>query len=187
MSAIRYLLERGGTLAALGENLGLNGAVYHGHWQLTRFLLDRGADPNLPGAETGETPLHLAAAKGAPRYLPVLQVLLDFNSDPNRKTIPGAETGAFMRDCRTKGERPLHRAAAFCGVKAIGLLLAAGADREARDVYGDTPLGWASWYGRPGEILEPLCYGSYPVSSAYRSDGGGMEAFLQGIPHPRPR
>jgi uncharacterized protein len=187
VSAIRYLLERGETLAALGENLGLNGAVYHGHWQLCRFVLDRGADPNLPDPETGEAPLHSAVSKSSPRYLPALQVLLDYGADPNRKTIPGVETGAFMRDCRTKGETPLHRAAAFCGVKAISMLLAAGADREARDAYGDTPLSWASWYGRPGEILEPLCYGSYRVNPAYRSDVGGMATFLQGSPHPRPR
>ena len=32
-----------------------------------------------------------------------------------------------MRDCRTKGETPLHRAAAFGGEETIDLLLAAGA------------------------------------------------------------
>ena len=29
----------------------------------------------------------------------------------HRATKPGAETGSYMRDCRTKAETPLHRAA----------------------------------------------------------------------------
>ena len=32
---------------------------------------------------------------------------------PNCATKEEVETGGFMRDCRTKGETPLHRAAGF--------------------------------------------------------------------------
>jgi ankyrin repeat protein len=42
----------------------------------------------------------------------------------------------------------LHGAAAFASGEVIQLLLDAGATIDARDVNGDTPLGWASWYGR---------------------------------------
>ncbi len=44
VSAIRFLLAEGESLESLGENLGLNGAVFHGHWQLCQFLIESGAD-----------------------------------------------------------------------------------------------------------------------------------------------
>ena len=34
VSAIKYLLEKGAKISDLGVNLGLNGAAFHGHWQL---------------------------------------------------------------------------------------------------------------------------------------------------------
>jgi ankyrin repeat protein len=74
------------------------------------------------------------------RYTPLLKILLASGADPNRPTKPSVETGSFMRDCRTKGETPLHRAAAFGNEEDIRLLLAAGSRKDARDVNGDTPL-----------------------------------------------
>ena len=55
------------------------------------------------------------------------------------------ETGGFMRDCRTKGETPLHRAAAFGTKETIQILLDAKAKLDAKDMNGDSPLSWASW------------------------------------------
>jgi ankyrin repeat protein len=83
-----------------------------------------------------------------------------------------------MRDCRTKGETPLHRAAAFGSEETIDLLLAAGAAREAKDAHGDSPLSWASWHLRPASILRRLCYGKFAV----RPDYAGMAANLAGEP-----
>lgn len=164
VSAIRYLVARGEKLEALGENLDLNGAVFHGHWQLCEFLIERGADVNHPLPETGETPLHSALCKANdPKFNLVLKVLLANGADPNRMTIAGVETDSFMRDCRTKGETPLHRAAAFGDAEAIQLLLDAGARVDAKDANGDTPLSWASWHLRPRPILRMLCYGNYSV------------------------
>jgi ankyrin repeat protein len=57
VSAIRFLLGKGESLGSLGENLGLNEAVFHGHWQLVQFLLEHDADVNHPQPDTGETPL----------------------------------------------------------------------------------------------------------------------------------
>jgi len=53
VTAVRLLLDRGETLATLGEDLGLNGAAFHGHWRLVEFLLEQGADPNFRDPETG--------------------------------------------------------------------------------------------------------------------------------------
>ena len=124
VSAIRFLLDRGESLSSLGENHGLHGAAFHGHWQLCEFLLEQGADVNRATEDTGETPLHaaLCTARRSAHDL-VLRVLLARGADPHRVTKPGATTGAFMRDCRTKGETPLHRAAAFGSEDTIDLLL----------------------------------------------------------------
>jgi ankyrin repeat protein len=111
----------------------------------------------------------------------VIRVLLAHGADPNRATKVGAETGAFMRDVRTRGETPLHRAAAFATEETIQLLLDAGAKLDAKDASGDSPLAWASWHLRPNAILGKLCYGEFRVSPHAQ----GMEVNLLGRPHER--
>jgi ankyrin repeat protein len=190
VSAIRFLLAKGESLESLGEDRGLHQAAFHGHWQLCQFLIEKGADVNLPLATTGETPLHAATCKAnRPAYRFVLEVLLANGANPNSATRPGAETGAFMRDARTKGETPLHRAAAFATEEAIQLLLDAGARREAKDVNGDSPLSWASWHLRPDSILRRLCYDGFAIHPARQSTfdhgrgWGALEMSLLGKPH----
>lgn len=164
VSAIRFLLASGESLASLGTNFDLNGASFHGHWRLCQFLIEQGADVNHPLDDTGETPLHAALCKkNRPAYDHVVKVLLAGGANPNAATTASVETGCFMRDCRTKGETPLHRAAAFGTQEAIQLLLDAGAAIDAKDMNGDSPLGWASWHGRPAFILAKLCFGDHSI------------------------
>ncbi len=164
VSAIRKLLAHGESLASLGPNLDLHGAAFHGHWQLCQFLLEQGADANHALPDTGETPLHAALCKAnRPAYDHIVGILLARGADPNRATRTSVATSAFMRDCRTKGETPLHRAAAFGTERSIQLLLDAGASREAKDLNGDSPLSWASWHLRPASILRKLCYGPFSI------------------------
>jgi len=180
VSAMKFLLLRGAELASLGENLGLSGAAFHGHWRLCQFLLERGAKVNHASPDTGETALHCALC--TPRRLAhnlVMKVLLECGADANAKTKGSVETGCFMRDCLTKGETPLHRAAAFGDEESIQLLLDAGAVIDAKDMNGDSPLAWASWYARPGSILRKLCYGKFRIASG----DGTLERFLLGKPH----
>jgi ankyrin repeat protein len=180
VSALRFLLKNGESLRSLGDNLGLNGATFHGHWRLCEFLVESGADVNAASLDTGETPLHsaLCTANRSAHDL-VVRVLLANRADPNRATNPAVETGGFMRDCRTRAETPLHRAAAFGTEETIELLLDAGAVLDAKDMNGDTPLSWASWYLRPDAILRRLCYGGFSIHPDRRS----MEANLLGAPH----
>jgi ankyrin repeat protein len=181
-SAVRFLLGRGQGLASLGENLGLNGAAFHGHWQLCEFLIEHGANVNTEAHDTGETPLHSAlCTPDRSAHDIVIRVLLAHGADPRRVTKPSVETGAFMRDCRTKGETPLHRAAAFGTEETIDVLLRAGAARDAKDANGDTPLTWASWYARPDSILRRLCYGPFTI----HPDRQPMQLALLGRPHGR--
>ncbi len=180
VSAIRFLLAKGESVKALGEDLGLNAAAFHGHWQLCQFLIEQGADANGASAENGETPLHAAlCTTDRSARDRVLKVLLANGANPNAVTKPGAETGSFMRDCRTKGETPLHRAAAFGTEETIQMLLDAGAVIDAKDMNGDTPLSWASWYTRPDAILRKLCYGDFRIRPERRS----MKENLLGEPH----
>jgi len=180
VSAMKHLLAEGAAIAALGENLGLDAACFHGHWRLSQFLIERGADVNRPLEDTGETPLHatLCTSDRLQRNV-VMRVLLAHRANPNCATKANMETGAFMRDCRTKGETPLHRAAAFGDEEAIQLLLDAGATIDAKDMNGETPLSWASWYGRSVPILRKLLYGPHRIRADY---GGGMAANLVGKP-----
>lgn len=181
VSAIRYLLGEGEALTSLGRDLGLNAAAFHGHWRLCQFLLEAGVPADGSPSDTGETPLHAAlCSDDRVRYDPAVQVLLKAGANPNAATVPGQETGMFMRDCRTKGETPLHRAAAFGSEATIQYLLDAGASRELRDTNGDTPLSWASWYRRPAPILRLLRYGGFDIHPRYRA----LSANLVGDPYP---
>lgn len=182
VSAMRFLLANGEILESLGENLDLNGAAFHGHWQLCQFLIEKGADVNHPLPDTKETPLHatLCTTKRQFAHNNVIRVLLSNGANPNCVTKESVETGGFMRDCRTKAETPLHRAAAFGTDGAIQLLLDAGAKIDAKDMNGDSPLTWASWYLRPDSILSKLCYGEFFIQPERHS--GGLEAYLLGEP-----
>jgi ankyrin repeat protein len=181
VTALRCLMQAGGALDTLGPDLGLDAAAFHGHWRLCQFLLEQGAPVQGAGMSSGETPLHaaLASADGA-RQVAVVQVLLAAGADPNAHTRPGVATGAFMRDARTRGETPLHRAAAFSGTRVLGMLLDAGARIDAADAHGDTPLGWASWHRREVDVLRLLCHGPHAIHPDHR----GMQANLLGDPLP---
>ena len=176
VSAIRFLVGRGESLQSLGDDRGLGAAAFHGHWCLCEYLIENGADPNYISPETGETSLHAAASTA--RSSAVVQVLLRAGADPNRTTTPGKETGAFMRDVRTRGETPLHRAAAFASEETVQLLLDSGAHKEVKDVNGDSPLSWGSWHQRPDSLLRKLCYANYSIRAGRQS----MESYLQGTP-----
>lgn len=179
VTACRVLLASGVALNALGPDLGLNGAAFHGHWQLCEFLLENGASAKFVDPETGETPLHSALTNDDRlRYDLVVKVLLRAGVDANAATKPGVPTGAFMRDARTRGETPLHRAAAFGTPDTIALLLDAGASREAQDAFGESPLSWASWARRPVEVLRPLLYGEHRIHPKNKP----MRANLLGTP-----
>lgn len=190
VTALRAVLEADGDLASLDLDRELGHAAFFGHWKVADFLIEHGADPRFADPTTGETPLHAALSKaGRPYYLYTVRLLVERGADPNARTIPGVETGAFMRDVRTRGETPLHRAAAFADPDTIRFLLDNGADRTARDANGDSPIGWASWHLRPGAVLDLLGFDEHRIGPNAReritSDhgagwGNGMERNLLG-------
>ena len=182
-TALKSVLNAGGDLSSIDLDSELGHASFFGHWKVVDFLILQGADVNWSVPDTGETPLHSALCKaGRPYFLYVLKLLVENGADVNAKTIPGRESGAFMRDVRTKGETPLHRAAAYGDEAMIQYLLDNGADKQARDANGASPIGWASEHLRPGSILHLLSFEGQYVgeNSMITSDhgfgwGNGME------------
>ena len=190
LTAIKAIVNAGGNLSSISLDEELGNAAFFGHWKICEFLIQQGADVNYKQPETGETALHSSLCKaGRPYYLYTVKVLVEHGADVNAKTAPGFETGAFMRDVRTKGESPLHRAAAYASEDIIHYLIENGADKTLQDAHGNSPLSYASEHLRPGSVLSLLAYGDHRIGEAHKiknksdhgnSWGNGMDWNLYG-------
>ncbi len=168
VTGLKAVLDNGGSLDSINLDAELGNAAFFGHWKVCHFLINHGADVNYKIEKTNETPLHNALSKaGRPYYYYVVKLLVENGADVNAMTNAGIETGAFMRDVRTKGETPLHRAAAYADAQTIEFLIENGANKESKDANGDSPLTWASEHLRPGKILRLLAYGDHAVSKGH--------------------
>ena len=163
-AVVEYLLSKGADPNRQTNEGGhpvLLGITYFNNFECVRLLLSAGADVNAVVKDTGETALHGALAgageniSAADRHA-VVELLVEHGADPNRCTIPGVPTLAFWRDVRTRGETPLHRAAAYAAEETVELPLKAGADKTMRDANGDSPQTWASWHWRPKSLIDLL-------------------------------
>ena len=138
---------------------------------LALLLLERGADPFGPDTHQ-RTPLHLAAALG---HAALLRVLLERGCNPNVRDA-GQRTPLF--DALELGEAALPM---------VRALIAHGADPEASDSNGETPLGlaqehvaiqhWLDWghggavsaegWSHAGRVLRPE---ALPAAAAAGAD-----------------
>jgi ankyrin repeat protein len=104
-------------------------AARHGDLSTVKYLLKKGADPNV-STRCGLRPLHIAAYWGEVK---VVKALLEAGADPT------LDNGA--------GWTALHSASLNAGLKGrkevIDLLIDHGADSTARDEYGWTPKDYA--------------------------------------------
>jgi ankyrin repeat protein len=166
VAALRSLLESEASLPERALESALEAAAYNAKPDAAEFLLQQGANASAFSPISQETVLHQVITKtteGAARTR-IVKSLIAHGADVHQTTARGVETRCFARDIRTRGETPLHRAAAFGDAEMIAALLAAGADPAAKDVNGDSPLTWASWHLRENTILKLLLYGEFTGS-----------------------
>ena len=144
----------------------LEAAAYNAKSDACKLLLQLGADPNTCQISNHESVLHQVITKTGDlaERTKIVDYLVAKGAEVNCRTIPGVLTECFMRDIRTRGETPLHRAAAYGSADMIQLLLAAGADKSAKDAHGESPLTWASWHLRDSKVLKLLLYGEFTGS-----------------------
>lgn len=159
-----YLLSKGADPNRQTNESGdpiLCGIAYFNNVECVRLLLQAGADPNALVNGTAETALHVCVIGLGHNVTPsdrqeVVKMLIQYGADPNRRTIPRVQTLAFWRDVRTRGETPLHRAAAYASEETVKFLLDSGANKGIRDANGDSPQSWASWHWRPKPLIDLL-------------------------------
>jgi len=166
LETVTRLFESDADITSAMVNSALESAAYEGRADAVRFLLERGADPNTVYAPNHETILHFATSKTSrpAERTEVVKQLLAAGADVNRRTLVGEPTLCYMRDIRTRGETPLHRAAAYGEAEMIQSLIDAGADKTAKDAHGESPLTWASWHLRDRDVLKLLLYGEFEGS-----------------------
>ncbi len=140
---VKVLLQKGARIDSqdLSQRTPLFLAVLQGHRSVVQLFLEKGARVDLSSIE-GETLLHTAAFYG---HTSLLQDLL---ARPSCKNL----ISALDQD----GKTPLHKAVwGDPKPEAVELLLAHGADPNARNKYNYTPLHWAAKHGhvKSAEIL----------------------------------
>ena len=136
-------------------------AASYGNYEMCKKLLECGADINIFNSG-GETPLHIAEAIS---YYDICKLLVDKRKEReiryNRAlhltdlTARDNDFDSFrihmesvdVNDIDEKKRTPLHVALIFSCDEICELLLTQGADVLAKDVYNDTPIHLAFYYG----------------------------------------
>ena len=147
-------------------------AASYGNYEMCKKLLECGADINIFNSG-GETPLHIAEAIS---YYDICKLLVVKREEReiryNRALHLTARDNDFdsfrihmesvdVNDIDEKKRTPLHVALIFSCDEICELLLTQGADVLAKDVYNDTPIHLAFYYGRfrlRERMLENLWY-----------------------------
>ncbi len=177
MDTVRALVESGARLdevSPMDRSSPLVIAIANGHYDLGRYLLDQGADPNLV-TTAGYSPLHATvetrwspvswtptsstAANGILQqestYLDLMKELLLRGADPNARIVntlwfnPPHHNSLWIE---TAGSTAFWRAAQASDVDAMKLLVAFGADPTIRSNDGTTTLAVATGVGWAGNF-----------------------------------
>lgn len=111
--------------------------------EMTRTLLDAGANPNVPDS-TGWYPIHACIHTAGPKHL---ELLLQYNADVDRKTEDNIQDTALHRVMYTSGKSALEK---------LRLLLDANANPYKINVGGDSIFTKCVHSGNVGLLKEVL-------------------------------
>ena len=178
LAKVRELLSEGADNIARDQhgNGVLHFAVSSNNTDLVAFLLSNVAHVVSRNA-SGETPLHLAVIEGP---LEIVELLMrsgaDVNAQDNRGNTPlhtaalldrsdvvaqlisyGAVVGVVIDEGSFSGATPLHKARS---AHVVQLLIAAGADVNAPDSRGNTPLHYAELHANHETVMALLGFGA---------------------------
>jgi len=182
-------------------------AVVQQHADTVAFLLEHGADPNIPN-HNGLTPLEHACGRDKSVALPLVKLLLARGAEVNHTNRDGGglgpldwavssdntelvklllEHGADARAKSKHGETALHSAASRGDTEIAAMLIERGADVNAEISGGTTPLHQGSWNGHEeilklllakGAEVDPKTTGG--VTPLYQAAGPGAERHDKG-------
>ncbi len=178
LSKVKTLITHGANVNGANSQgeIALHLAIKRGHKRVVEFLLAHGADINAQNAY-GDTPLHYAAET---KHADIVELLLAHEANVHARNsqpwtfLPLARegqdrevlkllniTGGKEAAEQNRGETPLHRVTYGGNLQAARILLAHGADVNARSLYnGQTPLHFAATSGRTAILTLLLAQGA---------------------------
>eukprot|EP01133_Synstelium_polycarpum_P004399 gene4399-5148_t len=128
-----------GDLLAAGDETGntpLHWACYKGHYDIAKYLLSSGANPNAPNHDEWQTPLHWACIGGDPY---IVKYMINAGGDPLL--------------CDKRGYNSLIHAAQYNEIKVVRFLVERGVSVHSSDLLAQTPLHWAAYQGHTQLVL----------------------------------